>query len=86
VGQLKDLILAMYPEYTRFVGHNCVLDCRLKITLKGFLQMEGYVRCKVDPCLFHRVLVVYMDNILIVAEQEELKVGSYRDFFLYLWY
>jgi hypothetical protein len=47
--------------------------------LKNFLLRQGYKRCEVDPCLFRRVhgdktylLVVYVDDILIIAEREEI--------------
>jgi hypothetical protein len=48
--------------------------------LRKFLQAQGYVRCDVDPCVLRRVvgskvylLLVYVDDILIIADAEELE-------------
>ncbi len=47
--------------------------------LHKFLQAQGYVRCDVDLCVFKKavgskayLLLVYVDDILIVADAEEL--------------
>jgi hypothetical protein len=48
--------------------------------LRSFLLKQGYVCSEVDPCLFRKVLgdrvyllVVYVDDVLVVAELTELK-------------
>jgi hypothetical protein len=48
--------------------------------LRIFLLQQGYEHCEVDPCLFRKVrgektylLVIYVDDILIIAEQEEIE-------------
>jgi hypothetical protein len=60
--------------------YGCVQTSKLWYEkLRKFLQAQVYVRCVVDPCVFRKVvgsdvylLLVYVDDILIRANAEEL--------------
>jgi predicted small secreted protein len=68
--QLKDLILDLYLEYSKYVGKDGVLHCKLLKALYGcvqasklwyekvrkFLERLGYVCGEVNPCVFCRVV------------------------------
>jgi hypothetical protein len=68
--QLKGLILDLYPEYSKYVGKDGVLYCKLLQALYGcvqasklwnekvckFLERLGYICGEVDPCVFRRVV------------------------------
>jgi hypothetical protein len=51
-GQLRDLILATYPEYSRFVGNNGILCCRLKNAIYGCIQASKLWYEKLKSFLF----------------------------------
>jgi hypothetical protein len=59
--------------------YGCVQASKLwYLKLLQFLEREGYQKCEVDPCIFRRVegdmvylLVVYVDNVLIIAPEQE---------------
>ncbi len=59
----------------------CVQASRLwYLKLSGFLKRVGYTNSEVDPCVFRKVennmvyiLVVYVDDILIIASEDEIK-------------
>jgi hypothetical protein len=61
--------------------YSCVQASKLWYEkLRSFLYKQGYVCSEVDPCLFRKVdgdsmylLVVYVDNILVVARLPELE-------------
>jgi hypothetical protein len=93
-GRLKNVILRTYPKLEDYVRKDGVLYCKLLKALYGcvqasklwylklsqFLEHEGYQKCKVDPCIFHRVegemvylLVVYVDDVLIIAPEKEIR-------------
>jgi hypothetical protein len=92
--KVREVILEMYPHLQEFVGSNKVLYCRLKKALYGcvqafklwyeklqkFLQVQGYKRCDIDPCVFKREVgnkvylpLVYVDDIHIVADTEVIE-------------
>jgi hypothetical protein len=90
-GGLKAQILQMYPEYSKYVGSDGVLYCKLKKALYGcvqasklwyeklkvFLAGQGYVHGDVDPCVFRRVVggKVYL---LLVCVDDILLIGDER--------
>jgi hypothetical protein len=61
--------------------YGCVQASKLwYLKLSKFLTGEGCQKCKVDPCIFRRVdgemvylLVVYIDDILIVMPEKEIR-------------
>jgi hypothetical protein len=61
--------------------YGCVQASKLwYLKLSQFLEREGYQRCEVDPCIFRRVegemvhlLVVYVDDVLIIAPEREVR-------------
>jgi len=88
-GKVSEAILKMYPHLAEFMGGDRILYCKLKKALYGcvkasklwyeqlrkFLQMQGYERCEMDPCVFKRVAAgkVYLLLIYIVADTGEFK-------------
>ncbi len=61
--------------------YGCVQASKLwYLKLAAFLEAEGYEKCEVDPCIFRGIegdmvhlLVVYVDDVLIIATEKEIK-------------
>jgi hypothetical protein len=61
--------------------YGCVQASKLwYLKLSKFLESEGYEKCEVDPCIFRKIegemvhlLVVYIDDVLIIATEKEIK-------------
>jgi hypothetical protein len=91
-GGLKTQILQMYPKYSKYVGTDGVLYCKLKKALYGcvqasklwyeklklFLIEQGYVHGDIDPCMFRWVVdgKVYL---LLVYIDDILLIGDERE-------
>jgi len=68
-GELKWLILEVYPTLRKYVGLDGLLHCKLLKALygcvqasklwyeklRGFLEREGYERSATEPCVFRKV-------------------------------
>jgi len=93
-GKLKEKILRVKPELTRYVGVDGILYCKLLQALYGCVQASrlwyeklkrvllglDYTQSETDPCVSRRIvgkrvflLVVYVNDILILASEDEIK-------------
>jgi hypothetical protein len=80
--KLKDYVSKDGVLYCKLLKalYGCVQASKLwYLKLSKFLESEGYEKCEVDPCIFvewrERVylLIVYVDDVLIIAPEQEIK-------------